>query len=249
MKHIRSQIFTALCAVLFSTSSFSDTLIGDFRHRPPEMVVDLDNYQLSGSLKDVIEQAAAKLGHTIEWRVVPFIRSLDNLKNHKTDIVPRVVHTLERTEFIEYLGPIGIERYDIHFVTQLNGPKIADYQDLRTLQIGMKRGTAYFVRFDNDTELRKTAVADDFNLARMLRAGRIDAVIVLDLPALIAELQAIEFKDYQFADYVYPNPIGNYYGMPLNHPQAPAFNQALTEMRQDGTITNIYRKYGLSLLE
>ncbi len=248
MNHRQIALFS-IFYILFSSTVVANTLQADFRHRPPEMTVETENYHLSGPLKDVMDQAAARLGHTIEWRVVPFIRSLHNLRNHKTDIVPRVIHTQERTAFIDYIGPIAMERHDIYFLTRSNGPQIAQYQDLKSLQIGVKRGTVYFEKFDQDTTLNKITVADDFNLARMLRAGRIDAAIVLDMPAMLAELQTIDFNGYQQSEYVYPNEMGNYYGMPLNHPQARAFNQTLAEMKQDGTIDAIYHRYGLSLMD
>lgn len=74
---------------------------------------------------------------------------------------------------------------------------IKEYQDLTKLNVGVKRGTAYFEQFDNDNNIRKTVVADDYNLARMLEAKRIDAIIVLDEAAIEQELKNISFTNYK----------------------------------------------------
>ncbi len=222
------------------------TLKADFRQRPPEMVVDSKTNQLSGPLKEVIEQAAAQIGYNIEWRKVPFIRSLYNLKNNETDIVPRVIKTPEREQYIRYIGPIAVQNHDVEFITTVSGPKIETYNDLLPLRIGVKRGTAYFQRFDADKSLIKIIVKDDFNLARMLKAERIDTAAVIDFSSFLSELNVIHFTEIQKANYVYPNKIGNYYGMPLNSPVAQQLNQVLLEMVENGNIDAIYHKYGIT---
>ena len=242
----------AYLLLLFWTSLFisqslsANTLTADFRHRPPEMVVDTQNNKVSGPLKVIIEKAAADIGFTIEWRSAPFSRSLIDLQTGAIDVVPRVIRTDEREAFITYLGPISEQQRNILFVTRSDGPKIHQYSDLEKINIGVKRGTAYFEQFDNDSNLRKIIVHDDFNLARMLQAQRIDAIIVLDLPALEMELKNVGFTDYHTADYFYPNTIGNYYGMPKEHPQAEALNTALLKMVKNGEINSIYQKFGLT---
>lgn len=246
MLRFYSSVVLVIFSLLLSGPALSETLTADFRHRPPEMVIDPATRQFSGPLKEVIEQAAEKLGMDVKWRVVPFIRSLYNLRNNKTDIVPRVIRTKEREAFIRYVGPITVQRRDIKFVTLTDGPAIETYTDLSSVRIGVKRGTVYFDRFDKDDSLMKVVVLDDFNLARMLRAGHIDAIVVLDMPALLSELKAIHFTDFKQAGYVYPNEIGNYYGMPKNSPIADKLNPILLEMAKDGTVEAIYHRYGIS---
>lgn len=232
--------------LMLSSTLFANTLKADFRHRPPEMVINAENQQVSGPLKDILEEAAKTIGFNIEWRIIPFPRSLVTLENGSVDIVPRVIRTAEREAFVRFIGPISEQTRNIVFVTRSDGPTITNYEDLTSLNIGVKRGTAYFESFDKDKEINKTVVNDDFNLARMLEAKRIDAVIVLDLPALEVQLETINFSNYQVAKYYYPNTIGNYYGMPKNHPQADALQNALSEMVKNGRVETIYKKFGLT---
>jgi polar amino acid transport system substrate-binding protein len=239
-------ILLSLGILLFSSTLFAHILNADFRHRPPEMVLDVENQKVSGPLKEVLEEAAKSIGVTIRWRHTPFPRSLVNLKNATVDIVPRVVRTEEREAFIRFIGPISEQERNIVFITQSNGPRIDSYEDLSKLNVGMKRGTVYFDRFDKDKKIIKTTVNDDYNLARMLKARRIDAIMALDLAAIEIELKAINFSHYQLATYYHPNTIGNYYAMPKNHPQAEALQQALSTMVKTGRIKAIYAKYGLT---
>lgn len=238
-------IFTAIVLLGFCPTLFADTLKADFRHRPPEMIINSDG-QFSGPLKDIIEVAAQQLGHTIEWRNVPFPRSLVELQSGSVDIVPRAIRTTEREAFIRFVGPISEQTKNIIFVTKKNGPAINSYDELKNINIGVKRDTVYFDKFDHDQSLKKTIVNDDFNLARMLDGGRIDAIVVLDLPALEAEFKSIKFSDYNQAAFSYPNKIGNYYGMPKTHPQADALEKVLLEMVKNGKVAEIYAKFGLT---
>ena len=238
---------TNVLSTLLSFIANAQELNADFRPRPPEMVIDATTHQLSGPLKDIIDQAAKELGHSVTWNSVPFIRSLSNLKHGMTDIVPRVIRTSQREEFIRYVGPITRQVKNITFVTLTSGPRISTYDDLYNLTIGVKRGTAYFKRFDQDKRINKVVMNDDFNLSRLLKAKRIDAIIVLDESSLDAEFSSMGFKAYKQAKYIHANIISNYYGMPKNHPLAPAFNQKLSEMVENGEIKRIYKRYGIHL--
>lgn len=235
-----------LLGTLMSSAISAQTLKADFRHRPPEMLVDSSTNQLSGPLKDIIEEAAQQLGHSIEWSVVPFARSLNSLKSGETDIVPRVIRNAEREQFVQYVGPISEQVKNIMFVTRSDSADVKSYGDLKALNIGVKRGTAYFDQFDQDNTLRKVVVNDDFNIARMLEAKRIDAIVVLDMGALESEFKVMNYSGYRATSYFYPNRIGNFYGMPKNHPLSAAFSQKLAEMVKNGRVTEIYSKYGLS---
>ncbi|RND30621.1 amino acid ABC transporter substrate-binding protein [Vibrio cholerae] len=245
MRYFHHTLLSCL-ALLFTPIALAQTLTADFRHRPPEMVLDEATNSMTGPLKDIVEQATQKLGYSIEWRSRPFARSLADLETNQVDIVPRVIKTSEREAFVRFVGPISEQTKNILFITHGEGMPIKEYQDLTKLNVGVKRGTAYFEQFDNDNNIRETVVADDYNLARMLEAKRIDAIIVLDEAAIEQELKNISFTNYKKADYFFPNVIGNYYGLPKNHPLADKLADVLQQMVQNGEVNAIYKKYGLT---
>ncbi len=102
--------------MLAATLTFAEEQIlkADFRYRPPEMIIG--GGTKSGPLKDIIEEAVEKIGYQIEWRTVPFVRSLKGLKKGITDIVPRTIRNKELEAFVNFLGPVGYQEKDIVFL-------------------------------------------------------------------------------------------------------------------------------------
>ncbi len=236
--------------LLFSILLFSEEKIfkADFRSRPPEMVIDKDN-NLSGPLKDILDEAAENIGYKIKWRIAPFKRSLEELKNCGIDIIPRTLRTEEREKFINYIGPIGIQKKDILFLVKKGKENlINDYNDLKKIKIAVKRGTVYFEKFDKDTSIKKIISKDDKNMAKMFIYNRFDTMIVLDKSAIESELNNLNFSDFSYANYKYENIIGNYYGVSKSNTNKKSYNilnDELIKMVNSGKINTIYEKYNI----
>lgn len=239
----------AMVPMFFASLSIADTLVGAFRPRPPEMVVDNTNQQLSGPIKEIIEEAAEQLGHTIHWQVMPFQRTLMEAKwGRRVDLIPR--HQMI-TERYEYLLPMlfGFQDKTVKFLVRKGDAKILTaYEDLQKYTIYIKRGTSYWPRFNQDKTLAKSLVRDDDQIVSMYRQGRIDVAAILDPEALEAEFKKAGFSDYEYAEYAYRQVLGRFYSIPkhsrLSHLHA-RFNCALYHMRRSGRIGAIYRKYQL----
>ncbi|WP_409523092.1 substrate-binding periplasmic protein [Nitrincola sp. MINF-07-Sa-05] len=231
------------------SSHISKVLRADFRHRPPEMVFDEKNSSMISPLKDILEEAAAKTGYSIHWTARPFARSYEELQSGTIDLVPRTIRNQEREAFIAFLGPVATQRRDILFLVKPGEEdRIQSYEDLYDMTIGVKRGTAYFDRFNNDTALNKTESVDDENMARMFIHGRFDTMVILDRSAIESALDNLGHTEYSYAHYRYLNEIGNYYGMSRKSPHFHIFdelNQALLEMVESGRIREIYIEHDL----
>ena len=139
-------LLSVLLSLLFIYNSLQaedNFLQADFRHRPPEMIVE--GKKMWGPLKDILEEAAKKIEYRIKWRIAPFARSLGDLKKGVSDILPRTVRTEEREVFVNYLGPIGYQQKDILFLVKKGKEDLINrYEDLKGLSIAVKRKTAYF---------------------------------------------------------------------------------------------------------
>lgn len=223
-------------------------LKADYRPRPPEMIVG-EGEQISGPLKDILDEAAARNGFRVEWHVVPFPKSLHDLEVGSVDIVPRVIRTTDRENFVQFLGPIGYQDKDIHFLVHKGQEgRIRVYEDLHALVVGVKLKTAYFDPFDGDTAIRKETSSDDSSLARMFIGGRFETIALLDRPAMEGVLAGLGFKDYAFADYHFHQKIGNFYGMSKKSPHAasfPALNATLAEMSASGRVAELYKSHNV----
>jgi polar amino acid transport system substrate-binding protein len=244
--------YLLLLSLLYLPLCHAEQLLrADYRERPPEMQA-LDALPV-GPLIEVLDTAARRVDARIEWRYAPFARSLKDLKTGRIDLVPRVLFTTERTAYVHYLPAIGTQHKSIRFIVRPGQEtRLRDYADLRERLIGAKRGTAYFEPFDSDDLLRKSLATDDYLLAGMFRAGRLDTLAVLDAEAIEAQFHKIGFSDYRYADYHYEQSIGNYFGASLRLYQGQKqalydqLGQQLRQMRDSGEIALIYNRYGVS---
>ena len=244
--------YLLLLSLLYLPLCHADQVLrADYRERPPEMQA-LDSLPV-GPLIEVLDSAAQRVGARIEWRYAPFVRSLEDLKSGRIDLVPRVLFTAERKDYVYFLPSIGTQRKSIRFIVKTGQQaSLRNYADLQGKVIGVKRGTAYFDQFDGDSALTKSLATDDYLLAGMFRAGRLDVMVVLDAEAIEAQFHKIGFSDYSYAEYQYEQSVGNYYGASMRHYRGEKkalyeqLGQALRGMRESGEIARIYHRYGVA---
>ena len=224
----------------------------DYRQRPPEMLINEKTGNFSGPLIDILNLAAAEVGLTVNWENNYFKRSYSRLIRGSVDIVPRVIIKEDRKAYVKYFDPIGYQQKNIVFIVKKGMEcMIKQYEDLYNITVGVKKGTAYFKKFDNDTKIKKKLSVDDKNMSMMFAANRFDAMIILDIPAFEKALQAIGFTKYGFADYKHVQVISNQYAMSKKSPKIILFdklNDAFKSMVKKGKIRQIYQKYHLSPL-
>ncbi|MFV9684229.1 substrate-binding periplasmic protein [Pseudomonas sp. NY15367] len=237
-------LFALTCAAA------DDVLRVDFRERPPEMRA-VDGMP-SGPLISVLETAAHRLGIDLHWREAPFLRSLDDLRSGRIDLVPRVLMTEARRAYIHYLPSIGNQQLNVRFVVRPGEEaRLSRYEDLYDLSLGVKRGTAYFEPFDSDDLLGRAYASDDAQLAAMFRAGRLDSIAVIDVLPMEAQFQAMNFRAYSYAHYAHQQVLGNHFGASLKRYQSDRrelyerLGAELARMREEGEIALIYHRYGV----
>ncbi|MCX4026179.1 transporter substrate-binding domain-containing protein [Endozoicomonas sp. SM1973] len=237
--------------VLYWPFSLAETkvLYADYRHRPPEMVRVEGADTFFGPLRDILEDAAYRIGYSVVWRFAPFPRSLDDLKKGRIDIIPRTIKTKKREAFVAYIGPIGFQQKDIFFLVKKGQEDLINsYEDLYRHRIGVKRKTAYFPKFDNDKRIQKMLSLDDKNMAEMISKNRFPVMIVLDTSSIESALKKIGFTNYSYANYKHQQRIGNYYGMSKKSPNAPVYeklNEAILNMVKTGRVDEYYKKYNI----
>lgn len=225
-------------------------LLADARPRPPEILADERTGEISGPIVMILNEAAARLGYQVRWRIAPFPRTLEDMKSGITDLVPGIFQNEERASFINFLGPIGVESNPVLFLTRTGlEQQIKVYQDIKKLKIGVKRGTLYFPQFDTDKTLQRIGSHDDSNMVRMLIAGRFDTMIVNDKEAVLAVLTPAQQEMVAWAEYQATRALPRYYGMSKTskHKQiAPALSKVIRDMVKQGRVAEIYQKFGLS---
>jgi len=250
MKKLIILIVLTICSVSASANEYM--LEADYRQRPPEMVINEKTGAFSGPLIDIMNLAAAEVGLTVNWHSNYFKRSYSRLIRGSVDIVPRVIEKEDRKEFVRYFSPIGYQQKNIVFIVkQGNESLIKKYDDLYNISIGVKKGTAYFEKFDNDMKINKKMSVDDKNMSLMFAANRFDAMIVLDIPSFQKALKTIGFTNYSYAEYKYVQVISNQYAMSKKSSKIILFdklNQAFKTLVDRGKIKEVYQKYQLQPL-
>ncbi|MCU1718995.1 substrate-binding periplasmic protein [Pseudomonas sp. 5P_3.1_Bac2] len=237
-----------LSFILITPCYAQEVLLAAYRERPPEM--HTAGAEPVGPLIELLDSAALRIGARVEWRSAPFIRSLDDLKAGRIDLIPRLIYTPERTAFVHYLPSLGRQQRNIRFIVR-PGQQLRSYADLAGRTIGVKRGTVYFKAFDNDSSLNKSAATDDYLLAAMFRAQRLDTLIVLDPPAIEAQFAELHFEQYQYAEYQYEQSFANQYGASrvlYEGPKRALYERlaaVLSRMRDSGEVARIYQRYGV----
>lgn len=245
---MKKYLLFCVCFCL-SGISFAATFDAHIRNRPPELTVNGSEY--GGPLKDIIDLAAERSGHSVRWAAAPFKRSIEDLKGGNVDFVPRTFMREERKQFAHFLDPVGYqEKTVVFFVKKGSEAMVERYEDLAKVSIGVKRGTVYFKQFDKDGALKKVENTEDAGLARMLQGGRFDVMASIDPDAAVEQFKAIGF-DYSMTNYKHFNRTGVYYASSKKRYEKDRkqayddVNKEIQKMVSSGEIDKIYASYGI----
>ena len=231
--------------------ALKDGITLGFSQIPPEEIYDGDTKKASGIDWDVINAVADWLGvKTVRAEIMPWESQVPSLLSKRTDIMPIHV-TPERTKVLSFTGP-GYWYGPVIVVAKGNPLGIKDYADLKGKKVGSISGSAA------DFYLRKIGVAttpfktqiDEF---QSLNQGRLEAVLDDDITYL-EFLKSNPKSDIEpLWSIAVPADIinGGGYGMTrygLRKEDCSlrvAVTTALSEMRANGMMSYILKKYGL----
>lgn len=206
----------------------------------PWAAQDPQSQKKDGAFFDIVHELQQRTGYQIQTSVTPFARVDRELESGYQDctmLVPRP-DTLVVTGELVFNHSLGaIARKDLPLNT---------YEDLRELRISVLRGGSLNERFDTDDTLTKELDTDYIIGLRKMARGRTDAIV-----GAISTLQHMAEQEG----------ISDVLGEPLvmeemalylqcskksRHLEAmPALNEALIEMRRDGTLDAIKQQHGL----
>jgi len=144
-------------------------------HFPPvEMMVD---GKAEGVNIDLMNALFAKLKIKPIYKQMPFKRCMLSLSKGKSDIIGSLQYTEERNKFLYYVKPAYSEYNLIFYLRRGEEKRLAKYEDLYDLNLGVLRGYKNFEPFDSDKKIRKDKVNTWKSNYMKLGAGRIDAII------------------------------------------------------------------------
>lgn len=221
----------------------------DFRVVAPDMVYF--NNQPAGPIKELVELAIKRAGHSISWQAIPWKRTQHRAELGKVDLLVR--HSMNEKRR-EYLKPIlmGYQKRQVTFLTAPNKDiRIHQFDDLKKYTTGQIRGYFYAPKYNNAHNLKKLNFNDYQQLGRVLEVGRVDAIIINsdskhDLEMLLA-IPGVKVAPYEMT---FLN--GRYSSIPINSPAEKYFKEVNAEffrLRQSGEMTKILNQYGAKPFE
>jgi ABC-type amino acid transport substrate-binding protein len=225
-----------------------------FSVNPPEVWLDETTKQAKGIDWDINKAALDWLGVKavkLEW--MPWESQVPALLSKRTDVIAgNIHHTAERDKVISFSGP-AYWYGPVIVVAKGNPLGVKSYDDLKGKQVGDISGSAA------DFYLRKIGVTPtnfktEIDELQSLNQGRLQAVLEDDL----VYLEFAKTNQNHNLEPLWSIPVpddiinGGGYGMARfamrkeDCSLRSAYTQALAEMRANGHVSYILKKYGLS---
>ena len=227
------------CAALAGAESVTTLEKGKFIYStspdfPPFEYTD-DEGNIIGIEPEIIDLICAKIGLEAEALPMDFDGALEAAQSGKSDaVVSGVTVTEPRKLVYDFTIP-----YTTIIQAIVSKDGAVTMEDLANVTIGVQRGTTGHIYAEDDYQ--NVIVYDTYSLAfQALQNGQVDCVLLDDAVAN-AYVKRIPGLGMQATTY----PVEEYaFGIAKgNTSLLDAFNQALTELLEDGTIQAIIDKY------
>ena len=199
-----------------------------------------DDGQPDGFDIALIKAVAEKLGMEVEVQDMEF-ESLVTAIGSKIDAaIAGMTITEERLEVVDFSDPY----YDaVQFVIVPKGSEIKKADDLKNKNIGVQLGTTGNIIADEIEGATVKSYNKGVDAVNDLINGRVDCVIIDKNPAMVFtekfsdKLEAIDGAEFEFETEQYA------IALPKGSDLVAKVNQALVEMKADGTFDALVAKY------
>lgn len=214
---------------------------------PPYTVGDIGKPPIDGLAVELFKELELRLGFAFELRLLPWKRCLFWAKQGKYDGVMLLTQNTERASFLHF--PTAVH-FDANLVwARKDRPFDRDFrsfEDFRGLKIGVTDGFNYGDAFNQAVQLHQLHLDSGptivSNLLR-LSLKRIDIFLVNGVAGESALAEVPELREsftvYRGPFEAVPFSIGLSKASPISG-YLPLFNDALRDMREDGTLTRIF---------
>lgn len=243
--------FRAICSALL----LSITLTLSFQSKAETLRIGTDSWppfreiqqnQITGIDNDLWLALSKKMGFEIQYIQCPWKRCLDLMQSGELDAMSGLAWRKERAVYIHYVEPSYYQCSTRFYVRTGNEHRLTSEKQLRELNIGMVRGSAYYPGFDKDNSLQKTQLAQESVLLPLLATGRIDSYIGTDCQA-----------DFELANSRWSAQLVKAPFDPKNHTplfigfskssqwskKTPEFSRAVQAVLNEGFLSQIQERY------
>jgi polar amino acid transport system substrate-binding protein len=216
---------------------------------PPHGFKDPVDRTYKGIMVEVAQGVAKRMGVTPQFVDVPFPGLIPTLTSDRADLMASALFvTEERAKVIDFSTPVygwgeGVA------VADKNAASYTKIDDMKGAKIGTLADSVQF-RMAKDIPDSKVSTYSDYpTLLADIRAGRIDLGIV-DPPSIVYQVKSKGIPGIAMVPAYKPSNAWRV-GMAVQKEQKPlldAVNTALKDMRDNGEIDAILKKWGVAEL-
>jgi polar amino acid transport system substrate-binding protein len=208
-----------------------------------------------GYMIEIAELIFADKGHVIDYQLMPWTRSLDGVRKGTYDAVVGT-DSEESPDFVFPKESFGTYQ-SAYFVAKSSSWKYAGIESLSKVRLGIIDGYGYYEALDNYIEKNKktrslfAATGDDAlpKLLKMLKAGRIDAIVedvnvmrqVLQEQQLVGDIVDAGLSEESSSLAIAFSPAKASSGQ-----YARIFDEGIVKLRKSGKLQEILARYGLN---
>ncbi|TLP56008.1 amino acid ABC transporter substrate-binding protein [Parasedimentitalea maritima] len=205
-----------------------------------------------GIITDITMQALARAGYEVAVAIVPWNRAYAGTVSGRYHVITAIWSTPEREKEIEYSNPIVssrivlIHRSDYEFTFN-------SLEDLRGETVGVTAGYGYPEDFQNaDFFVREESETLSLSLRKLI-FGRTNVIVAEEIAARYAVATeypdaVVSLKYSEIALQENPMHVAFSRARPDHVEIRDRFNEALDEMRKNGTLKDILEFHGVSRL-
>ncbi len=215
---------------------------------PPYTVGEAAAAPTSGLIVELMEELFQRIDHPVTLMLHPWKRCIYMVKNNQADALMLTVHTVERERFACFREPFFENKILFYHRNELEF-SWNSFADLKGLTIGVVDGAKYSQEFQDAVQqyqLQTEVVSSiELNLNKLM-AGRIDITPVLDVVAarMIADNQSYAGIVASIEKPLRTTPMQ----MAISRRSdlmdyKKQINQAIKDMKADGTVDRLYKKY------
>ncbi|MEE1173289.1 MAG: basic amino acid ABC transporter substrate-binding protein [Ruminococcus sp.] len=196
--------------------------------------------KITGIDAEIAEAICDKLGYTLVIDDMDFDSIVTAVSSGKADFgMAGMTITEERKQSVDFTDPYT-NAVQVIIVNE-DEDKVAGADDLETAVIGVQLGTTgdIYVSDFEETGAKIERFNKGADAVLALTQGKVDAVVIDNQPAkaFVAQNEGIKILEEPFENEEYAICIAK--GSELT----PKFNQALSELKSDGTVDKIIKKY------
>jgi polar amino acid transport system substrate-binding protein len=199
--------------------------------------------KMTGFEADIVEEFAKRAGYTLDYKSAPFATVLTGVQSGQWDIAMSSIWIKqERADVMDFADPY----YDsgIGMMTRADG--ITDLSEMKGKVFGSDTGSAneaWLVKAQDEYGPYKVKSYDYWvDAALDLEAGRIDGVVVDD-PIALYYIKQHPKSNLVMKIYIPGFKAGQALAFKKGSPLRDEFNKIQNEMKKDGTMANIHKKW------